>query len=42
LVGELVKWPEPWPFEPPIHLDKSYDLGIPLEYEKTDTYLDEA
>jgi hypothetical protein len=37
-----MKWPQPWPFEPPFHLDKSCDLGTPLEYEKTDTCLDEA
>jgi hypothetical protein len=35
MVKNRVKWPQP--FEPPIHLDKSYDLDIPLEFEKIDT-----
>jgi hypothetical protein len=36
-----MKLPQPWPFEPLIHLDKSCDLGIPLEYERTNLCLDE-
>jgi hypothetical protein len=28
MVGELVKWLQPWPFKFPIHLDKSYDLKV--------------
>jgi len=40
LVGELVKWPQFWPFEPQIHLNKSCDLSTPLEYERISTCLD--
>jgi len=42
LVGGLMKWHQPWPFELPIHLDKSCDPSIPLEYEKIDISVDEA
>jgi hypothetical protein len=42
LVGEHVKWPLPWPFKSLIHLDKSCDPCIPLEYERTDICMDEA
>jgi hypothetical protein len=42
LVGELVKLLQPWPFEPLIHMDRSCDLGIPLEYERFGTYMNEA
>jgi hypothetical protein len=29
-----VKWFQHWPFETPIHMDKSYDLGIPFDVKK--------
>jgi hypothetical protein len=37
-----MKWPQPWPFEPTIHLDKSCDLSTLLEYEKINICMDEA
>jgi hypothetical protein len=39
LIEKLVKWPQPWPFKHPIHLDKSHDPSIPPKYEKINTYL---
>jgi hypothetical protein len=30
-----MRWPQLWPFEPPIiHLDKRYDLGTPPKYKR--------
>ncbi len=42
LVRALVKWFQPWPYVPPIHLDKSCDPGIPPMFGKIGTCLDEA
>ncbi len=40
MAKDCVKWLPPWLFEPPIHLDKSYDLSISLEFVKIDTCQD--
>jgi hypothetical protein len=42
LVGEPMKWPQPWSSKPPIHLDKSCDLGALHEYERIGTCMDEV
>jgi len=42
LVWGLMKWHQPWPFEPPFHLDKSCDTNILVEYERIDICMDEV
>jgi hypothetical protein len=37
-----MKWPPPWPFILLIHLNKSYDLGIPPMFGKINTRMDET
>jgi len=42
LVWGVMKWHQPWPFEPPTHLDKSRDPSISVEYGGIDICMDEA
>jgi len=37
-----MRWPKLWPFEPPIHMDKSYDSSIAFEYKRINICLGEA
>jgi hypothetical protein len=34
MAKDHVKWIQNWPFETSIHMDKSYDLGIPSDVKK--------